>query len=594
MSDQPTPPPGFNEHEVQADAYRRFRYRITAVLGFILINILLYTTVFENGAVVLIFGVWGALILVLALWAITGRDIARLDQTSPTAFIVSILALVAASAVTGFTDSNFIWYLMLAPAGAALLHSSRLSVIAFMVTVLVLFLLKAIEIAIDPGPRQAASFETLVVQVILLSTITYLGIVSRNASDAFIQKLQKAREQSHESEQKAIQASQAKSGFLASMSHEIRTPLNGVIGVNRLLQETRLNEEQRSLVAMGKVASESLLHLVNEILDLSRIEAGKMELESVPFDFSQVVSSVVTLLHDSASRKELAVTVDSTLEKHLRFIGDPLRLRQILLNLASNAVKFTSSGLITIKCRNVKQKDKEIRVRVDVIDTGPGMSEADQAQLFSAYSQTRESIAREFGGSGLGLAISRQLTELMGGDIGVNSALNVGSTFWIEIPFAVAETSLADEAEEVRASAPEDALPRSALSLIQPPKPLNGHVLVAEDNNINQIIVRKMLERLGLSVQIVEDGREALEAAKSERYDLIILDCQMPVMDGFEACRAIRSLEPAGKHRPIVALTASAFKDDQAKCMAAGMDDFLTKPIDAGRLYVTLEKWLSG
>ncbi|MDC0663440.1 response regulator [Marinobacter sp. SS21] len=589
MSDQPVPPPEFNEPEAHADAYRRFRYRITAVLGFIFINVLLYTTVFENRAVVLIFGVWGAIILLLALWAITGKEVARLDQTSPAAFIVSILALVAASAVTGFTDSNFIWYLLLAPAGAALLHSSRLSVIAFMVTVLVLFLLKSIEIAIDPGPRQAASFETLFVQVILLSTITYLGIVSRNASDAFIQKLQKARAKSHEAERKAILASQAKSGFLASMSHEIRTPLNGVIGVNRLLQETSLNDEQRSLVAMGKVASESLLHLVNEILDLSRIEAGKMELESVPFDFSQVVSSVVTLLQDSASRKSLAVTVDSTLEKHIRLMGDPLRLRQVLLNLASNAVKFTSSGLITIKCRKVTQKDKDIRVRIDVIDTGPGMSEADQARLFSVYSQTRESIAREFGGSGLGLAISRQLTELMGGDIGVNSALNVGSTFWVEIPFSMAETALA---EEKALSESREAIPRTSLSLIEPPKPLSGCVLVAEDNNINQIIVRKMLERFGLSVRIVEDGRQALEAARSERYDLIILDCQMPVMDGFEACKAIRSLEQAGNRQPIVALTASAFKDDQAKCLAAGMDDFLTKPIDAGRLYVTLEKWL--
>jgi PAS domain S-box-containing protein len=366
-------------------------------------------------------------------------------------------------------------------------------------------------------------------------------------------------------------ANRAKSTFLATMSHEIRTPLNAVIGLTSLLLNDPQGRARQQYLELIHQSGETLLCLLNDFLDFSKIESGQLELEPLVFDPAQVVQEAAALVQERAQRKGLTLEIDTQAPAAVR--GDPARVRQVLLNLLANAVKFTADGHVGIRCHVGAQTGAHVRLVFEVRDTGIGIDAAAQQRIFEPFIQADASTTRRFGGTGLGLAICRTLVEHMGGTITVESTPGVGSTFRIELPF-----------ERVAAPPHAAALPAPApVSAGETPR-YAGHVLVVEDNPVNQITAREMLTRLGFRVALAEHGEAAVEAVQREAFDLVFMDCDMPVMDGFDATRAIRALEASGlnagpAHVPVIAMTAGALKGDREKCLACGMDDYLPKPV---------------
>jgi PAS domain S-box-containing protein len=375
-------------------------------------------------------------------------------------------------------------------------------------------------------------------------------------------------------------ASQAKSAFLANMSHEIRTPMIAIIGFAHLLRRDPLTPRQREHLGRITDASQHLLEVINDILDFSKIEAHKVDLETTDFDPRDSIGRVVAMLHDRARAKQLVLAVQ-TAQCPPALRADRLRLEQVLLNLIGNAVKFTLQGRIEVRATALEGDAGSAWLRFEVEDSGVGIAPEQIAHLFAAFEQADVSTTRRFGGTGLGLAISKRLVELMHGRIGVSSAPGRGSLFWFELPL------LRPQPGHPLAGPPA----RPAALSVAPARLRRARVLLVEDNPINQEVAAELLLSLGLQVDLADDGAQAVERFSAGRHDLILMDVQMPVMDGLRATAAIRRL-PGGAYVTIIALTASAFQDDRAKCMAAGMDDFLGKPVEPGQLHRCLMTWL--
>ena len=386
-------------------------------------------------------------------------------------------------------------------------------------------------------------------------------------------ELKKAKE-------KAEKMSQAKGEFLANMSHEIRTPMNGVIGTLQLLEDTNLSEEQKEFVDIAHKSADALLAILNDILDLSKIEAGKLNFESIAFDIRQIVNDIV-ILHSLKAEQQGVVLVQQVDDSFPEFLmGDPMRLRQVIVNLVSNALKFTKQGEVKISIEVVAKDADSVELKITVSDTGIGIPEGAQETLFNAFTQADGSTTRKYGGTGLGLAIVSQLVEMMGGSLGMDSVEGEGSSFWFTVNLK--NTEVIPAAVAIAVNSNENLQ-------------LNAKVLLVEDNPINQMVAQKMLEKIGARTVVANNGIEALRWLDQQAFDLVLMDCQMPEMDGFDATREIRRLEIKTleqKRLPVIAMTANVMSGDRERCLEVGMDDYIGKPVQQDQLATVLRKWL--